>query len=215
MHKNLKLPAAIPYFLKILPHLEIPPPSKSRRTYKEVGSNKRHPRNLAAWKRVIGFKVYAECRRTRAIHTIEMVECAGARQVSVLVVALEILPLSKFRHRVQRLEIKSRRGEISRKYGIYWPYNTSTCMSVRSINPDRKYPYSEDLQCCLIRQRVALGYNVKAVTSNLGVHPSTVSRQIFTVYMYIHSAPLRRISIFCVCVNLKHGVCLQDSPNFL
>ena len=35
----------------------IPISSKSRRTYKEVGSNKRRPRNLAAWKRVVGFKV--------------------------------------------------------------------------------------------------------------------------------------------------------------
>ena len=47
----------VPYFLEISPHLEIPPPSKSRRTHKEVGSNKRRPRNLAAWKRVVGFKV--------------------------------------------------------------------------------------------------------------------------------------------------------------
>ena len=111
---------SILYFLEISLHLEIPPPSKSRRTYKEVSSNKRRPRNLAAWKRVVGFKVYAEyieCRRTRAICTIEMGEYAGARRVSGLVAALEISPPSKFRRRVQRLEIKSRRGEISRKYG--------------------------------------------------------------------------------------------------
>ena len=47
----------LPYFLEILLHLEIPPPSKSCRTYKEVGSNKHRPQNLAAWKRVVGFKV--------------------------------------------------------------------------------------------------------------------------------------------------------------
>ena len=47
-----------------------------------------------------------------------MDECAGARRVSGLVAALEISPPSKCRCRVQRLEIKSRRGEISRKYGI-------------------------------------------------------------------------------------------------
>ena len=36
---------------------QTPYSSKSRRTCKEVGSNKRRPRNLAAWKRVVGFKV--------------------------------------------------------------------------------------------------------------------------------------------------------------
>ena len=56
-----------------------------------------------------------------------MDECAGARRVSGLVTALEISPPSKSRRRVQRLEIKSRRGEISRKYGIiyYYYYGTS------------------------------------------------------------------------------------------
>ncbi|MCG8620951.1 MAG: hypothetical protein MJE68_02965 [Proteobacteria bacterium] len=48
---------------------------------------------------------------------MEMDECAGARRVSGLVAALEILPPSKFHRRVQRLEIKSRHGKISRKYG--------------------------------------------------------------------------------------------------
>ena len=52
---------------------------KSRRTYKEVSSNKCRPRNLTAWKRVVGFKVYAECRRTRAICTIEMDETRSAQ----------------------------------------------------------------------------------------------------------------------------------------
>ena len=48
-----------------------------------------------------------------------MDECAGARRVSGLVTALEISLPSKSRRRVQRLDIKSRRGEISRKYGNY------------------------------------------------------------------------------------------------
>ena len=75
----------LPYFL------EIPPPSKSRRTYKEVGSNKRRPRNLAAWKRVVGFKV-SGMQAHAAIRTIEMDESTGARRVSGLVAALEISP---------------------------------------------------------------------------------------------------------------------------
>ena len=62
-----------------------------------------------------------------AIHTIKMAESdshcqngrvRSTRWVSGLVAALEISLPSKFRHRVQRLEIKSRRGEISRKYGM-------------------------------------------------------------------------------------------------
>ncbi|MCG8624168.1 MAG: hypothetical protein MJE68_19515 [Proteobacteria bacterium] len=47
-----------------------------------------------------------------------MDECAGTRRVSGLVTALKMSPPSKFHCRVQRLEIKSRCGEISRKYGI-------------------------------------------------------------------------------------------------
>ena len=58
----------VPYFLEISPHLEIPPPSKSRRTWKEVGSNKRRPRNLAAWKRVFGFKVHGMQALARDSH---------------------------------------------------------------------------------------------------------------------------------------------------
>ena len=103
--------------------------SKSRRTSKSC-----RPRNLAAPRRRLvpinaaleisphgkglSDSKYTECRHTRAIRTIEMDECAGARRVSGLVAALEISPPSKFRRRVQRLEIKSRRGKISRKYGI-------------------------------------------------------------------------------------------------
>ena len=102
--------------------------SKSRRTSKSC-----RPRSLAApMRRLVPINAaleisphgkgssdskYADCRRTRTICTIEMDECAGARRVSGLVATLKISPPSKFRHRVQRLEIKSRRGEISRKYG--------------------------------------------------------------------------------------------------
>ena len=99
----------IPYFLEILPHLEIPPPSKSRHTYKEVGSNKRRPRNLAAWKRIVGIKV-----RGMQVHASDS---HYRKQASGLVAALEISPPLKSRRRVQRLKIKSHRGEISRKYG--------------------------------------------------------------------------------------------------
>ena len=49
-------------------------------------------------------------------------------------------------------------------------------MSTRSINPDRTSPYSEELRWRIVWQRVALGYGVKAVASNLGVDPSTISR---------------------------------------
>ena len=52
------------------------------------------------------------------------------------------------------------------------------------MNPDRKPPYSEDLRCRMIWQRVTLDYHVKAVVSNLGVDPSIVSRQVFTVYTF-------------------------------
>ena len=79
----------IPYFLKISPHLEIPPPSKSRRTYKEIGSNKHRPQNLAAWKRVVGFKVcgiMVECRRTQ----FALLKACSARWVSGLVATLKI-----------------------------------------------------------------------------------------------------------------------------
>ena len=58
----------VPYFLEISPHLEIPPPLKSRRIYKEVGSNKRRPRNLAAWKRFVGFKVRGMQAHARDSH---------------------------------------------------------------------------------------------------------------------------------------------------
>ena len=83
--------------------------SKSRRTYKEVGSTPHGKGSLDS--------KYAECRCTCAIRTIEMHECAGVRRVSGLVATHEISPPSKFHRRVQQLEIKSRRGEISRKYG--------------------------------------------------------------------------------------------------
>ena len=96
--------------------------SKSRRT-----SKSRRPRNLTApGRRLVpinaaheisphgkGSSDSTECRHTRAIRNIGMDECAGARRVSGLVA-----PPSKFRRRVQRLEIKCRRGEISRKYGV-------------------------------------------------------------------------------------------------
>ena len=110
----------VPYFLEISPHLEIPPPSKSRRTYKEARFQQTPPsksRRMEKGRRIQSTRnAGAQC--TRTICTIEMDECAGARRVSGLVAALEISPPSKFRRRVQRLEIKSRRGEISRKYGM-------------------------------------------------------------------------------------------------
>ena len=66
--ESVNLKFHLPYFLEISPYLEIPPPSKSRRTYKEVGSNKRRPRNLAAWKRVVGFKVCGMQAHVRDSH---------------------------------------------------------------------------------------------------------------------------------------------------
>ena len=42
--------------------------SKSRRTHKEVGSNKRSTRDLAAWKRIVGFKVHEMEAHTRNLH---------------------------------------------------------------------------------------------------------------------------------------------------
>ena len=64
-------------------------------------------------------------------------------------------------------------------------------MSTTSINPDRTSPYSEDLRWHMIWQRVALGYNVKAVASNLGVDPSTVSRTVRCFYATgdVHKKP--------------------------
>ena len=64
-------------------------------------------------------------------------------------------------------------------------------MSTTSINPDRTSPYSEDLRWRMIWQRVALGYNVKAVASNLGVDPSTVSRTVRCFYATgdVHKKP--------------------------
>ena len=100
--------------------------SKSRRTYKEVDFNKRRPRNLAAWKRVVGFKVGGMQVHARDSHYRNgWVRRREAGRVSGLVTALEISPPSKFRRRVQQLEIKSRRGEISRKYGNYYSMKLS------------------------------------------------------------------------------------------
>ena len=58
------------------------------------------------------------------------------------------------------------------------------CRRDRSILIENLLNYSEDLQCRMIQQRISLGYNVKTVASNLGLDPSTVSRQVFTVYIH-------------------------------
>ena len=39
----------VPYFLEILPHLEIPLPSESRCIFQLAYPNKCHPRNLTTW----------------------------------------------------------------------------------------------------------------------------------------------------------------------
>ena len=114
----------IPYFLEISPHLELSPPSKSRRVILTLNALNAA---LEFSPHVVKGRRYY-CAHTYVIYILTLIlnnaQCARSPIVlyyssvtSTLVAALEIWPPSKCRRAKLDHEIKCRRGEISRKYG--------------------------------------------------------------------------------------------------
>ena len=118
----------IPYFLEISPHLELSPPSKSRRivlTLNALNAALEFSPHVVKGRHYYCTHTYvivtlilnnAQCTRSPIVLLVHVLYYSSVTSTSVA--AFEIWPPSKCRRAKLDHEIKCRLGEISRKYGI-------------------------------------------------------------------------------------------------